>query len=133
MGPFHPKWKMYELKIYRVVTCHGNEEWCKILKGSDLLFQNWHEEFDEFWHLILARALESLRNLDFNWLLLNKVYNVWAKKLQRSCVSWNWRVMQNLKKNWLAVRKMTWGIWQIFTRALESLKIGTSMGSFYPK
>ena len=133
MGIFHPKWKMYELKIYRVVTCHDNEEWCKILKGSGLLFQNWHEEFDKFWHLILARALESLRNLDFNWLLLNKVYNVWAKKLQRSYVSWNWRVMQNLKKNWLVVRKMTWGIWQIFTRALESLKIGTSMGSFYPK
>ena len=28
--------------------------------------------------------------------------------------------------------KMTWGIWQIFTRALESLKIGTLMRSFYP-
>ena len=28
---------------------------------------------------------------------------------------------------------MTWGIWQIFTRALESLKIGILMGSFYPK
>ena len=25
------------------------------------------------------------------------------------------------------------GIWQIFTRALESLKIGAWMGSFYPK
>ena len=26
-----------------------------------------------------------------------------------------------------------WRIWQIFTRALGSLKIGTLMGSFYPK
>ena len=25
---------------------------------------------------------------------------------------------------------MTWGMWQIFTRALESVKIGTLMGSF---
>ena len=41
--------------------------------------------------------------------------------------------MQNLKKNWLVVWKMTWGIWQIFTRALESLKIGILMGSFNPK
>ena len=28
---------------------------------------------------------------------------------------------------------MTWRIWQIFTRALERLKIGTLIGSFYPK
>ena len=30
------------------------------------------------------------------------------------------------------VWKMTWGIWQIFTRALESLKYGTLIGSFNP-
>ena len=109
--------------------------------------------------------------------LLCKVYNVWPKNVQRRYISWQWRVMQNLKKNWLAVWKMTWGIWQIFTRTLErvknwyfhgillpkvehlwakvyrgvmcndneewwkiwrgteirSLKIGTLMGSFYPK
>ena len=28
---------------------------------------------------------------------------------------------------------MTSGIWQIFTRALESVKFGTLMGSFCPK
>ena len=28
---------------------------------------------------------------------------------------------------------MAWGIWQIFTRALESPKIGVLMGSFHPK
>ena len=26
MGPFCPKQKMYELKSYRRVMCHGNEE-----------------------------------------------------------------------------------------------------------
>ena len=31
------------------------------------------------------------------------------------------------------VWKITWGIWKIFTRALESLKIGTLMGFFSPK
>ena len=30
--------------------------------------------------------------------------------------------MQNLKRNWLVVPKLTWGIWQILTRALGSLK-----------
>ena len=34
---------------------------------------------------------------------------------------------------YLVIWKMTWGIWQIFTRALESVKIGTLMGSFCPK
>ena len=62
-----------------------------------------------------------------------KIFNVWPKKVQRSYLSWHWRVMQNLKKNWLVVWKMIWGIWQIFTRALESLKIWTLMRSFNPK
>ena len=40
--------------------------------------------------------------------------------------------LSNITFNWLVVWKMTWGIWQIFTRALESLKIGILMGSFNP-
>ena len=43
------KLKMYELKIYRGVMCHDNEEWCKNWRGIDLSVQNWHEEFDKFW------------------------------------------------------------------------------------
>ena len=54
---------------------------------------------------ILIRALKSLKNLHFDWSLLCKVYNVWPKKVQRSYISWHWRVMQNLKKNWLVVWK----------------------------
>ena len=52
-----------------------------------------------------------------------KVFNVWPKKIQRSYLSWHWRVMRNLKKNWLVVWKITWGIWQIFTRAIEISKL----------
>ena len=73
------------------------------------------------WH-ILTWELESLKNFRFNGLLLSKVHIVWAKKLQRRYLSWYWRVIQNLKENWLVVWKMTWGIWQIFTRALEIVK-----------
>ena len=29
--------------------CHDNKEWCKIWKGIQLLFQNCHGQFDEFW------------------------------------------------------------------------------------
>ena len=78
---------------------------------------------------ILTWTLERLKDLHFNGLLATKVYNVRAKKVQRSYLSWHWRAMQNLKKNWLVVWKMTWRIWQIFTRALWSVKIRTLMGS----
>ena len=70
----------------------------------------------------LTRALESLQNLHFHLLLLCKVFNVWPKKLQRSYLSWHWRMVQNLKRNWLVILKLAWGIWRSFTRALKSLK-----------
>ena len=167
MGSFDPNLKKYELKIDRGVICHDNEEPRKIWRGTDLSFQSWHEEFDEFWpkHLkiskifilmdsfwakyilfelkkvqrsylscnwrgmqnlkrnrlvvsklaqgiwqILTWALESLKNFHFIRLLLSKLYIVWAKKVQRSYLSWQWRAMQNLKKNRLFAWKMTWGI-----------------------
>ena len=36
-------------------------------------------------------------------------------------MSWQWWMIQKLKRNWLVILKLTWGIWQILTRALESL------------
>ena len=50
IGTFCTKLKMYEIKIYRGVICHDKEEWCKNWRGIDLSIQNWHEEFDQFWH-----------------------------------------------------------------------------------
>ena len=50
---------MHELKIYRgVIMCHDNGEWCKIWRGIDLSFQNWHGEFDKFWlkHLEVSKT-----------------------------------------------------------------------------
>ena len=83
---------------------------------------------------ILTRALEkSKKFFCFNWLLVTKVFIVWATKVQGSYVSWHWGVMKILKNDWLVVWKKTWEIWQIFTRALESVKIGILMGSFCPK
>ena len=60
----------------RGVIFQETEEGYKIWRGIDLLFQNWHEEFKR----ILIRALESLKKIYFNELLLSKVYIVWAKK-----------------------------------------------------
>ena len=59
---------------------HDNEECYKIWRGIDLSFQNL-----TIWR-ISTRALKSLKNLHFNGLLLNEVYNVWAKKAQRNMI-----------------------------------------------
>ena len=128
--------------------CHDNEEWCKIWRGIDLSFQNWHEEPEEFWlkhskrsylswhwrviqnlvrnQLVISKlTIRNLTNFDlstrksenfhFNKLLLIKVYIVWTKKVQRSYVWWHWRLMENLKENWLVLSRMTWRICQICT------------------
>ena len=49
MAPFYLKLKIYELKIYRGVMCHYNEEWCKNWRAIYLSVQQWYEEFDKFW------------------------------------------------------------------------------------
>ena len=70
---------------------------------------------------ILTWGLESLKDFHFNGLLMSKLYIAWAKKVQRSNLSWNWRGIQNLERNRLVVSKLAW-VWQNLTRALESLK-----------
>ena len=59
---------------------------------------------------VLTGVLNTLKNLHFHWFLLCKVFNVWPKKVERSYLSWHWTVMRSLKKSWLVVWKMTWGI-----------------------
>ena len=66
-------------------------------------------------------TFESLKNRLFSWVLLSKVEHVWVWNLQGSYVSWEWRMMQNLKRNWLANSKLTWLIWWILSHALENL------------
>ena len=109
---------MYAFKIYRgVILCHDNEKWCKIWGKLTCRFNlTWG-----IWQT-LTRALESLKNFHFNVLFLSRVYIVWAKKVQKSYLSWHWRVIQNLERNRLVLSKLTRGIWQILTWALESLK-----------
>ena len=85
-----------------------------------------------FWlklYIILTKGVHQsakFQTFDFtkfvlDKLLLMKVYKISAKKVQRSCVSWHWRLMQNLKKNWFVVSKLI-RIWWILIQALKSLK-----------
>ena len=77
--------------------------------------------------------IRNLTNFDLSTRLLNKVYIVWAKKVQRSYLSWHWRVMQNLKENWLVVWEKTWEFGKFSPEELESVKISTLITSFCPK
>ena len=88
-----------------------NEEWCKIWNRIDLPLQNWHEEFSKF--------------------------SPEHSKISKICtlMDWFWPkyIMFQLKKfrgvDW-CFQKLTWGTWQIFTRALGSLQIDTLLTSF---
>ena len=50
---------------------YENEEWCKVWKGIDLSFQNWHEEFDELWpeHLKVSQIFISMCSLWAKYML----------------------------------------------------------------
>ena len=93
--------KVYYVWGRKVQRCHNTEEWCKIWGGPDLCFEKWHEEFSEIWP-----NTRKSQNLHFNGLLLTKIYNVWARKLEKRYVSWRWSAMEYLRKNWLVVWKM---------------------------
>ena len=70
---------LFKLKLYMILTKGAHQS---------VNFQTFH-----------CSCKISL-NLYFHRLLLYKVYKISAKKVQRSYVSWPWRLMQNLKKNW---------------------------------
>ena len=90
----------------------------KMSKGIWLIFMRANLDSNNF-HRISA-------NLYFDGLLLSKTYKVLDEKGQ-SYVSWHWRVMQSLNKNWNLVPKVSWEIWWILLRPLASLKICTLM------
>ena len=48
IGSFCWKYIKFQLRKYRGVMSHDTEEWCKIWRKTNLLFQKW-QEFGEFW------------------------------------------------------------------------------------
>ena len=98
------------------------------------LNRNWLVDIKLTWiSQNLTRRLGKSKKIFFNWLLLTKVSIAELQK-NRGVIFYDNEV---LCKFWIKTdqwfEKKTWEIWQIFTRALESVKIGTLMGSFCPK
>ena len=84
----------------------------------------------------------DIRNLmNFENSKFSKIYTFmrcfWQSYIMFELKKYRW-VMFNCTQDWYKIRrktglcfqKFTWGIWQIFTRALESLQIGTLMAYF---
>ena len=80
---------------------------------------------------------EILKNFHFNGLLLNKVYIVWAKKVQRTYLCWSWREGQNLERIWRGI-DLSFQNWhkefnKIWHEHSKVSKISTLMGTFWAK
>ena len=92
-----------DIKFERKLTCASKND----MKN----FANFHQS-----------VIRKSEKLNFYWVFLSKIENVWAYNLQKSYVSWKWRMMQKLKKTWLVNSKLTGRTCWFFTRALENLK-----------
>ena len=121
---------MHERQTYWGVISNDTEEWWKIWRGIDLSFQNWHKEFDEFWleNSKVSNIYTLMGCFWPNYIIaeLKKYRGVIFDCTQDWCKVWR-------RKTGLCFQKLTWGIRQIFTRALESLQIGTLIACFYLK
>ena len=106
MCSFGAKYILFEIKKYRGVFFHETKEGYKIWRGIDSLFQNWFKEFDKFLpeHSKVSKIFTFMGSFQPKCILLE------LKKVERSYFSWHWRVMQDLKKNWLVVWKTAQGI-----------------------
>ena len=116
------------MKKYRRVMSHNTEDCAKFGKKLTLAFKNDMRNLVNF-----NVSSGKSKRFHFNVLLFSIVYKVSAKKVHMNDLLWHWKNIQPLKKNWLFVWKMTWEIWWILTRAVESRKVCTSMGYFCRK
>ena len=114
MSCFWPKYIMFQLKTYRRVMFDCTQDWYKVWRKTGMCFQKlkWG-----IWQ-IFTRAFRSLQigTLIVSFCLKLKMYEL---KNYRGVMCHD---MQKLKKNWLVSSKLTWGIWQILTQALENIK-----------
>ena len=98
-------WRDPFIKSRKCISLKFTEGLCVMTMKNDAKFEEELtcrfkiEVFDEFW----PERSKVSKNFHFNVLFLKKVYNVSAKKVQRSYVWWHWRLMQILKENWLVL------------------------------
>ena len=139
------------IKLHQICALGGSFRWNYIkfqLKKVWRIYITWHwkviqnlkkswfavSKMKRVWWILFEVSNQISQNFPFDWFLFCKVPNICLKSVQRSYLTWHWREWRkNLKKKWPVVCKMIQGVCHSFTRALESVKIETLMGSFCPK
>ena len=90
MGSFRAKYILFELKKYRRVIFHETGEGYKI--WIDLLFQNWHKEFNKFWpeHSKVSEMSTLMGSLWAKYILfgLKKYRGVIFHDIEKWCKIW---------------------------------------------
>ena len=96
-----------------------------------LMALNIDEKFKEKLAFAFKNNMRNLKNFhqstwkspnwDLDVILLSKVEMYDLKIYSGSYLPWQRKIMKYWRRNWLVVTKLTWGIWQIVTRALENL------------
>ena len=91
IGSFCWKYIKFQLKKYRGVMSHDTEEWCKIWRKTDLLFQKW-QEFGEFWpeHSKVSQICTLIGSYCAKYLMfdLKKYRGVTFHDTKESCKTW---------------------------------------------
>ena len=126
-------WKLYIDEVFLSKAHTVSEELCVMtLKGVTKFKGKLTCELkNDIRNLVNFHASSwKSENMYFDWIHLSKTCKYLDEKVQKSYVSWHWRVMQSLKKNWFLVPKMTWGIWWVLMRAVASLELCTFMCYF---
>ena len=127
-GSFWTKYIMLELNRYRGVMLHDTQKWCKMWRKTDLWFEKWLEEIGNF----LPEDSKVLKTGTFTGSFIQN-RKLTSLKFTGGYVSFQWRMMQNLKMNWLVVSKLTPQFDKLWTEHSNLPKICTLMGSFWPK
>ena len=120
IGSFCLKYIKFQLKQLRGVMSHDTKEGCKIWRKTNLLFQ----KFGEFWpeHLKVSKACTLISFFCEKYIAfdLKRYRGVIFHDTEERCKIWR------KTDSWFEE-------WDKGIRALESLKIGTLMGTLYRK
>ena len=120
-------WALENLKICTLIgSFYAKSVTCKLKKlQRSYLSWHWWRETD----LWLGKDMRNMANFQQSFWKISNLGLWWDPLIQsRKCMNlkfteeWCFMTMKTLKRNWLIVSKLTWGILQIFTRTLESLK-----------
>ena len=91
---FCPKDTLFQLENFRGTICHDTKGGSKFKRKLTFGWKNDIRNLVNF-H---ASSWKS-ENIHFDWIHLSKAYTYLDEKVQKSYVSWHWRVTESLKEN----------------------------------